>query len=90
MASYKGIEFAEGLNVPFAKFKEMFASHPVFKKIPTKELDAEFKKAYKIANPKHGNFTKSAEKSKKTDVSESIETDISNSEAAPKGHSNLK
>ena len=86
MAKYKGIEFAKGLNVSFAKFKEMFASHPIFKQIPHKEVDAELEKAYKIAVP-NGNTSKSIKKGKETDVSESIEAVISDSQADTEGYS---
>lgn len=89
MGNYKGIEFAKGLNVSFAKFKEMFASHPVFKNIPHKKVDAELEVAYKIAVP-HGNISKPIKKSKEADGSESREVDFQDSETDSEGYTGSK
>lgn len=48
-AEYRGIEFAEGYNKPFADFKAEFGSTHVFKNIPSAQREAELKKAHKIA-----------------------------------------
>ena len=89
MGSYKGIEFAKGLNVSFARFKEMFASHPVFKNIPHKQVDAELEVAYKTAVP-HGNTTKPTKKSKEADNSESREVNFQDSETDSEGYTGSK
>ena len=60
MANYKGIEFAEGYNKSFADFKNEFASTHVFKQIPSKQREAELKKAHKIATD--GNISRATNK----------------------------
>lgn len=70
MSTYKGIKFAEGLNVPFAKFKEMFGGLQIFKDIPHKQLEAELEKAYKIAVP-NGNVKPTKKENTETQERES-------------------
>ena len=62
--TYKGIEFREGYDLPFADFKKEFENTHIFKSIPHKDVDAELKKAYKIAT--NGNIPKSTKSSAKT------------------------
>ncbi|TDO68739.1 hypothetical protein EV143_1201 [Flavobacterium chryseum] len=66
MANYKGIEFAEGYNKPFADFKKEFASTHIFKNIPSAEREAELKKAHKIAT--NGNISGTTGKGKETEA----------------------
>lgn len=49
MGNYKGIEFAEGYNKPFADFKEEFEQTHIFKNIPSAERENALKEAHKIA-----------------------------------------
>jgi hypothetical protein len=54
-AKYKAITFAEDYadrNVTFEQFKAEFKDTWVFKEIPEKERESEFKKAFKIATKK--------------------------------------
>lgn len=66
MANYKGIEFAEGYNKPFADFKNEFASTHIFKAIPSGEREAELKKAHKIAT--NGNISRTTNKSEEVET----------------------
>lgn len=68
MASYKGIKFAKGYNRPFDEFKKEFENTHVFKSIPSKEREAELKKAHKIAT-KNVKLSNSKKKSGKADTS---------------------
>jgi len=47
--SYKNIEFAEGLNIPFADFKESFKLIKLFRDMQPKVRETELLKAHKIA-----------------------------------------
>ena len=47
--SYKNIEFAEGLNIPFADFKERFRLVKLFRDMQPKTRETELLKAHKIA-----------------------------------------
>ncbi len=58
--NYKGINFREGYNLPFADFKKEFENTHIFKQIPHTKVESELKKAYKIATD--GNIPKSAKK----------------------------
>ena len=49
--SYKNIEFAEGLNIPFADFKERFQSVKVFRDMKPEVRSKELKVAHKKACP---------------------------------------
>ena len=49
MPNYKGIEFAEGYNKPFADFKTEFEQTHVFRNIPHLERDQALIEAHKIA-----------------------------------------
>lgn len=61
--SYKTIEFAEGLNMPFADFKEKFKTVKVFRDMHPDIREKELKKAHKIAT--NGNVASTVRKSKK-------------------------
>lgn len=76
--SYKNIEFAEGLNVPFADFKETFQLVKVFRDMHPAKREQELLKAHKIACPlqyvevkeakevkANGNLTRATSKRKK-------------------------
>lgn len=67
MAKYKGIEFAEGYNRPFADFQKTFETSHVFKAIHPKERLKELKKAWKIATKAtaDGHFSKASKQRKK-------------------------
>lgn len=51
MAKYKNIEFAEGLNMPFADFKKTFQLKKVFRDVHPDIREKELIKAHKIACP---------------------------------------
>jgi len=61
MRKYKGITFAEGINMPFVDFKEQYSDLEIFKNIPEENRESELKKAYKIAT--YGNIKTSAKPS---------------------------
>lgn len=62
MKTYRGIEFAEGYNKPFAEFKDEFGSNHIFNEFPPEEREKELKKAHKIATD--GNTIGPAKKGK--------------------------
>ncbi|QQV90642.1 hypothetical protein M1M24_gp21 [Polaribacter phage Freya_1] len=49
--TYKGIEFAEGYNRPFADFKQTFENVKVFRDMKPKIRAKELKVAHKLAAP---------------------------------------
>ena len=70
MANYKGIEFAQGYNKPFADFKEEFEQTHIFKNIPSAEREKALKEAHKIATNGNISGTNSESKKAKSDKSE--------------------
>jgi hypothetical protein len=71
MNTYKGIVFPKGYNEPFGKFKEQYASNWIFKQIPSKQREAELKKAHKIAI--RGNNKRTTKNSEKANESKNTE-----------------
>lgn len=64
MRIYKGIEFAEGYNKPFADFKNEFEHNHIFKNIPSAEREKALKEAHKIAT--NGNTSGTVTKGEET------------------------
>lgn len=64
MKKYKGITFPADYNKTLKEFKEEFENTHVFKNIPEKEREAEFKKAYKIATANGNTSTATSESEK--------------------------
>lgn len=63
MRVYKHIQFADGINISLANFKEVFAAHLV------RLNESEVKEAHKIATKGNGKLSNSTKKGKKANAS---------------------
>lgn len=52
MKNYRGIEFAQGINMSLSEFEKVYGSNHIFNNMLPEERKKELKKAYEIATKK--------------------------------------